>query len=72
MTSSDAGRSDLEDQVATRAVPLPEEPAAGDGGDRRAGAAEILRDSEERIAAAVAGEAPGDAARQNRESDEGV
>ncbi len=72
MTSSDAGRSELEEQVVTRAEPLPEEAAAGDDGDRRDEAAEILRDSEERVARAAAAEAPGDAADENRESDEGV
>jgi hypothetical protein len=35
-------------------------------------AAEILRDSEERVAQAAAGEAPRDAADENRRSDEGV
>lgn len=34
--------------------------------------AEILRDSEERIAEAVEGDAPGDAADEHRPSDEGV
>jgi hypothetical protein len=34
--------------------------------------AEILRDSEERIAEAVAGDAPSDAADEHRPSDEGV
>lgn len=77
MTSSDAGRSGLDDseldeQVTTRAEPLPEEAAAGDDGDRRDEAVEILRDSEERIAAAAAGDAPGDAADEHRASDEGV
>ena len=62
----------LDDQAATRAEPLPEEVAAGDDGDRRAEAEQILRDSEERVAAAAEGAAPGDAARENRASDEGV
>ena len=62
----------LDDQAATRAEPLPEEVAAGDDGDRRLEAEQILRDSEERIAAAAEGDAPGDAADENRESDEGV
>ena len=53
---------DLAEQVATRAEPLPEEVAAGDVGDRREEAAEILRDSEERVAEAAEGNAPGDAA----------
>jgi hypothetical protein len=53
-------------------VPLPEEAAAGDVGDRRAEAAEILRDSEERIAEVVDGNAPSDAAAESRRSDETV
>lgn len=61
-----------DEQAAGRAEPLPEEVAAGDDGDRRDEAAEILRDSEERVAAATAGVAPGDAAEENRRSDEGV
>ena len=72
MTAPDDVRPDLDEQVATRTEPLPEEVAAGDGGDRRDEAAEILRDSEERVAEAVAGDAPGDAADENRPSDEGV
>ena len=71
-TPDDGPRSDLGEQVATRAEPLPEEVAAGDVGDRRAEAAEILRDSEERVAEAVEGNAPGDAADEHRPSDEGV
>jgi hypothetical protein len=74
MTSDayDGPRPDLDQQVGTRAEPLPEEVAAGDDGDRSAEAAEILRDSEERVAEAVEGNAPGDAAAQNRRSDETV
>ena len=68
--TDDAAR--LTEQVTSRAVPLPEEAAAGDDGDRRAEADEILRDSEERVAAAADGAAPGDAARENRASVEGV
>ena len=68
----DGPRLDLDEQVATRAEPLPEEAAAGDVGDRRAEAAEILRDSEERVAEAAAGDAPRDAADENRQSDETV
>ena len=71
-TADDGARPHLDEQVATRAEPLPEEAAAGDGGDRRDEAAEILRDSEERVAEAAAGDAPGDAADENRPSDEGV
>jgi hypothetical protein len=68
----DGPRLDLDEQVATRAEPLPEEAAAGDVGDRRAEAAEILRDSEERVAEAASGEAPRDAADENRHSEETV
>lgn len=63
---------ELDEQVGTRAEPLPEEVAVGDVGDRRAEAAEILRDSEERIAEAVEGNTPADAAEEHRPSDEGV
>ena len=71
-TPDDDPRPDLDHQAATRAEPLPEEVAAGDVGDRRAEAAAILRDSEERVAEAVEGTAPGDAADEHRPSDEGV
>jgi len=70
--ASDGPRPDLDEQVETRAVPLPEEAAAGDVGDRRAEAAEILRDSEERIAEVFDGNAPSDAAAESRRSDETV
>ena len=53
-------------------MPLPEEVAAGDIGDRRAEAAEILRESEERIAEVFDGNAPSDAAAESRRSDETV
>lgn len=60
-----------EDMAATRAEPLPEERVAEHGGeDREAGAAEILRESEERVEAAAAGDAPGDAADEHRPSAE--
>ncbi len=73
MSTPDEGpRPDLHEQAATRAEPRPEEVAAGDVGDRRAEAAEILRDSEARVAEAVEGNAPGDAADEHRPSDEGV
>lgn len=74
MTSDayDGSRPDLDQQVGTRAEPLPEEVAAGDDGDRTAEAAEILRDSEERVAEAAGSEAPRDAADENRRSDETV
>ena len=60
----------LGDQVAGRAEPLPEEVAAGDDGDRRAEAAEILRESEERVEGAVEADTPGDAADEHRHSDD--
>ena len=63
---------DLEAQVDTRAEPLPEEASAGDVGDRHGEAAEILRDSEQRIAEAAAGTAPGDAADEKRRSSDTV
>ena len=63
---------DLGEQAAALAEPLPEEVAAGDDGARRDEAAEILRDSEERVAEAVAGTAPRDAADENRRSEETV
>ena len=73
MTTADDGpRPDLDEQVATRAEPLPEEVAAGDVGDRHDEAAEILRDSEERVAEVAGGEAPRDAADENRRSEETV
>ena len=68
----DGPRLDLDEQVATRAEPLPEEAAAGDDGNRRDEAAEILRDSEERVAEVVAGDAPGDAAQEHRHSEDAV
>lgn len=71
-TPDDDPRPALDEQAATRAEPLPEEVAAGDVGDRRAEAAAILHDSEERVAEAVQGTAPGDAADEHRPSDEGV
>jgi hypothetical protein len=56
-----------EDLAATRAEPLPEERVAERGDeDRFAEATEILRDSEQRIAEAVDGNAPGDAADEHR------
>ncbi len=62
---------ELSDQVERRAVPLPEEERAADGGeDRRAEAREILRDSEERIDEASTGPRPADAARENRPTEE--
>ncbi|TQM06229.1 hypothetical protein [Pseudonocardia kunmingensis] len=62
---------ELSDQVASRAVPLPEEERVADGGeDRRAEAAEILHDSEERVDEAATGPRPADAARENRSTEE--
>jgi hypothetical protein len=73
-TPDDAAALDeaaLEARAETRAEPLPEERVAERGDeDRRAEAAEILRESEERVAEAAAGRAPGDAADQNRTSAE--
>jgi hypothetical protein len=61
----------LPDQAHTRAEPLPEERAAETGGeDRESGAAAILDESEERLAEAVDGIAPGDAADEHRPSAE--
>lgn len=63
--------SSPEDRAHTRAEPLPEERAAETGGeDREAGAAAILAESEERMAAAVDGDAPGDAADEHRTTPE--
>lgn len=59
---------ELDDQVTTRAEPLPEERVVEHGGeDRRAEAAEILRESEERVAGAE-GNAPADGADEHRHS----
>jgi hypothetical protein len=68
----DQAESDLAEQVAARAEPLPEEVAAGDVGDRHDEAAQILRESEQRVADAAAGVAPRDAADENRRSEETV
>jgi hypothetical protein len=58
-----------DDLAATRAEPLPEERASERGDeDREAAAAEILRDSEERVAEAAAGDRPADAATEHRSS----
>ena len=69
MSTPDDAR-ELDEQVATRSEPLPEEVAAGDVGDRRAEAEEILRDSEGRVASAAEAQAPGDAADEHRRSEE--
>lgn len=62
-----------DDLAASRAEPLPEERVAEQGGeDRHAGAAAILRESEDRVAQATEANAPGDAAREHRQSDEGL
>jgi hypothetical protein len=58
-----------EDLAATRAEPLPEERVAETGDeDRVAEATEILRDSEERVAGALDGNAPADGADEHRTS----
>jgi hypothetical protein len=63
--------ADLDRLSATRAQPLPEERAVEDGGeDRREEAAAILRDSEERVAGATAGDAPAEGADEHRRSEE--
>jgi hypothetical protein len=62
---------ELSDQVTSRAVPLPEEERAEEGGeDRRAEAREILHDSEQRIDDAAIRDRPADAARENRRAEE--
>ncbi len=59
------------ERIQTRAEPLPEERAAETGDeDREAEAAEILDDSEQRIAEATAADAPGDAADEHRHSED--
>jgi hypothetical protein len=64
---------DLSDRSATRAEPLPEERAVEEGGeDRRAEAAEILRESEERVGDAAGAVAPGDVADEHRHSEDTV
>jgi hypothetical protein len=59
----------VESRAATRAEPLPEERVVETGDeDRVAEAAAILADSEERVAGAAEGNAPGDAADEHRTS----
>jgi hypothetical protein len=60
------------ERAETRAVPLPEERRVEGDADRYTEAEGILEESEERVAEAAAGRAPGDAADENRPSDEGV
>ena len=61
----------LDDQVATRAEPLPEEAVVERGDeDRYTEASEILRDSEERVAGALDGNAPADGADERRPTEE--
>lgn len=60
------------ERAETRAEPLPEERAVEGDTDRRAEAEEILVESEERVAEAVEGNAPADAADEHRPSDQGV
>jgi hypothetical protein len=56
-----------EDLAKARAHPLPEEQVVTHAGeDREAAAAEILRDSERRVAEAAEADAPGDARDQHR------
>jgi hypothetical protein len=70
-TGPDLDPADLDRLSATRAQPLPEERAVEDGGeDRREQAAAILRDSEDRVAGASAGDAPAEAADERRRSEE--
>jgi hypothetical protein len=67
------GRHESDDRAATRAEPLPEERAVETGDeDRQVEAAEILRDSEQRVAEAAEGPAPADAADERRSSAETV
>lgn len=74
MTSDDHGHASeggLHSRVQSRAEPLPEEQAAETGAeDREAEAAEILRDSEQRIAEADRLDHPAEAAEQQRSSEE--
>jgi hypothetical protein len=65
------GSDTADERATTRAEPLPEERAVQRGDeDRTAEAAEILRESEDRIAAVTEADAPGDAAAQHRRSEE--
>jgi len=59
------------DRAPSRATPLPEEAAgAPTRGDDRAGAEEILRESEERVTGAEEGDRPAEDADQRRRSEE--
>ena len=70
---SETPESVARDRAPSRATPLPEEAAgAPTDGDDRAGAEEILRESEERIAGADDGEHPAEGADQRRRSEETV
>jgi hypothetical protein len=61
-----------DDHIAARAEPLPEERAVERGDeDREAAAAEILQESEERVADAARAE-PADAADEHRRSQDTV
>lgn len=61
------------ERVETRAEPLPEERRVESGSeDHEAQAAEILHESEERLARAAEAEHPADAADQHRASEETV
>ncbi|HEY2205477.1 MAG TPA: hypothetical protein VGH99_13480 [Pseudonocardia sp.] len=58
-------------KVDTRSAPLPEEAAAERGGeDRRSEAAEILTESEQRVAEATEADTPADAAAEHRRSED--
>ncbi|BBF99508.1 MULTISPECIES: hypothetical protein [Pseudonocardia] len=58
------------ERAESRATPLPEE--EGTGAPDRDGAEEILRESEERIAGAAAGDEPAADAEQRRRSEEAL
>lgn len=57
-----------DERAPTRANPLPEE--QGTGAPGQAGAEDILRESEERIAGSLEGAEPADDAEQRRRSEE--
>lgn len=62
---------EIREKAETRATPLPEEQAAERGDeDRRAEAAAILRDSEDRVTSAAEAPVPADAAREHRRSED--
>jgi hypothetical protein len=62
---------EIREKAETRATPLPEERAAERGDeDRRAAAAAVLGDSEDRVTSAAEAPAPADAAREHRRSED--